>query len=246
VVDDIADAPDIPLDHKRRRLRAWRESLAAEFAGEPPLSRAVRELIHKYGIPRRHFEEIISGVEMDLTPRRYQNFEELRVYCHRVASEVGLVSIEIFGHRNAACKDYAADLGLALQLTNILRDVAEDCANGGRVYLPLDDLAQFGYTPEELAQRRYNENFRALMHFEAGRAISFYEKAAAELPREDRRSMVAAEIMRAVYRRILEKMRREDFRVFDKRYTLGAAQKAFLIARTMIATLLGLPLSGVR
>jgi len=242
LVDDIADAPGLPVEEKRRRIRLWRDALADSFAGEPPLAREVRRVMARYMIPRSLFEDIIAGVEMDLTPRFYKTFDDLRLYCYRVASAVGLVSIEIFGYRNLACKHYAMNLGMALQLTNILRDVAEDLGNGGRVYLPLDDLEQFGLSPENLViHRGGEENFRAFMRFEAERALSFYAAADAVLPPEDRRSMVAAEIMRAVYGRLLEKMRAEDFRVFEKRYTLSALEKTGLIVRTMAASLLGLP-----
>src|SRR5581483_269559 len=246
IVDDIADASDIPVEEKRRRLGLWREALADEFAGEPPLARPLRAIMLRYLIPRSSFEEIIAGVEMDLTPRGYQNFEELRAYCYRVASAVGLVSIEIFGYRNLACKDYAIDLGLALQLTNILRDVGEDFANGGRIYLPLDDLAQFGYTALDIADHAHDDRFLRLMNFEADRAVSFYEKAIAELPAEDRKSIVAAEIMRVVYWRILEKMRADNFHVYKKRYRLNTGGKLAAIARVLAGTTFRLPIAGVR
>src|SRR5437764_178545 len=148
-------------------------------------------------------DEIIDGVEMDVGNVRYQTFNDLRLYCYRVASAVGLVSIEIFGYENRACKKYAVDLGLALQLTNILRDVAQDFANGGRIYLPLADLERFNYSPADLAAGCYNEQFLALMDFEAERAVSFYSSASENLLRQDRKSMMAAEIMRRVYRRLL-------------------------------------------
>jgi phytoene synthase len=241
VVDDIADAPDVSLSEN-----LWREGLIHSFAGEPPLSRPLRALMKKYSIPRSLFEEIITGVEMDLTPRMFQEFEDLRLYCYRVASAVGLVSIEIFGYRNLACKNYAVDLGIALQLTNILRDIAEDFANGGRIYLPLDDLAQFGYTTADLAQRNFNENFWKLMNFEADRTMSFYDKAAAELPPEDRKSMIAAEIMRVIYGRILREMRIGQFQVFNKRYRLSHAQKLLIVSQVMAATFFHKPAPDIR
>ena len=139
-------------------------------------------------------EEIIAGVEMDLSIARYPNFEELRVYCYRVASAVGLVSIEIFGYRNPRCCQYAINLGLALQMTNIIRDVWKDF-QAGRIYLPQQDLARFHYSEAELANRQYNEQFIQLMRFEASRAREFFGRAAAELPPEDRRAMAPAEIM---------------------------------------------------
>lgn len=246
VVDDIADAPDVSLSEKQRRLNLWREGLIHSFAGEPSLSRPLRALMKKYSIPCSLFEEIITGVEMDLTPRLFQEFEDLRLYCYRVASAVGLVSIEIFGYKNLACKNYAVDLGIALQLTNILRDIAEDFANGGRIYLPLDDLAQFGYTPADLAQRNFNENFWKLMNFEADRAMSFYEKAADELPPEDRKSMIAAEIMRVIYGRILREMRIGQFQVFNKRYRLSHGQKLLIVSQVMAATFFHKPAPDIR
>ncbi|HEX4084669.1 MAG TPA: presqualene diphosphate synthase HpnD [Chthoniobacteraceae bacterium] len=231
LVDDIADAPDLPVDEKRRRIHLWRESIADTFAGEPPLAAPLRELIRKYMIQRSLFVDILDGVEMDLEPRRYETFEDLRAYCYRVASAVGLVSIEIFGYRNVACKEYAVDLGMALQLTNILRDVREDWENGHRVYLPMEDLSRFNYTPEDIAARTHDDRFLRLMNFEAVRALSFYKKAAAELPPEDRRSMTPARIMAEVYGRILRKMRTEGFRVYEKRYRLGTLGKAAIVSR---------------
>src|SRR3984893_8332856 len=136
-------------------------------------------------------EEIMAGVEMDLRIRHYATFEGLRLYCYRVASAVGLVSIEIFGYRNPACKEYAIQLGLALQMTNIIRDVGKDL-RAGRIYLPQEDLSRFHYSETQLLDRQYNEQFVQLMEFEAKRAQGFFAQAASSLPREDRRSMVAA------------------------------------------------------
>jgi 15-cis-phytoene synthase len=171
---------------------------------------------------------------MDLAPVRYQTYDDLLRYCYRVASAVGLVSIEVFGYRNPATQRYAIELGYALQLTNILRDVAKDLANGGRIYLPLDDLARFGIDPDELAQCKGDPRFRELMAFEAERAEARYVRAVAELPPEDRRSMAAAEMMRRVYHRILEKMRRDGFRVFEKQYRLSKLEKLGIITRVLL------------
>jgi len=237
LVDDIADDPALPVAEKRRRIGLWRESLADNFAGEPAIAPAIRELIRKYMIQRTHFEAILDGVEMDLEPRPYETFDELQAYCYRVASAVGLVSIEIFGYRNDACKQYAIDLGMALQLTNILRDIREDWDNGGRIYLPMEDLVHFHYSIGALGARAYNESFLRLMNFEADRAASYYQKAAAVLPPEDRRSMTPARIMAEVYGRILRKMRAEGFRVFDKRYRLGTLRKVAIVSRLSILSL---------
>jgi len=238
IVDDIADDPALPADERRRRIDLWRESLSVDFAGEPALAPAIRELIRKYMIQPAHFAEIIDGVEMDLEPRRYQTFEDLRAYCYRVASAVGLVSIEIFGYRNVGCKQYAIDLGMALQLTNILRDIREDWQNGGRIYLPIEDLDHFQYSTTDLAARVHDDRFLRLMNFEADRAMSYYSKAAAVLPPEDRRSMTPARIMAEVYGRILRNMRAEGFRVFEKRYRLTPVRKAAIVARLSLFSML--------
>jgi phytoene synthase len=162
----------------------------------------------------------------------------LQTYCYRVASAVGLVSIEIFGYRNEACKQYAIDLGMALQLTNILRDIREDWENGGRIYLPVEDLDRFQYSAEDLAAGVHDDRFVRLMNFEADRAKGFYQKAAAILPPEDRRSMTPARIMAEVYGRILRKMRSEGFRVFEKRYRLGTLRKAAIVSRVSLFSML--------
>ncbi len=202
VVDDIADS-------SRQCLAAWREMLRSAIPGEPALAHEVRCLIDKYSLSVEMLEEIISGVEMDLTVSRYATFEELRVYCYRVASVVGLVSIEIFGYRNPVCKEYAFQLGLALQMTNIIRDIGKDLRNG-RIYLPHEDLARCEYSETELKDRQYNERFVRLMEFEAQRARQFFSRAAASLPPEDRRSMVAAEIMGSVYRGLLRRIELDE------------------------------------
>jgi phytoene synthase len=238
LVDDVADDPGLPVEEKRRRIGLWRESLAEDFAGAPAIAPAIRELIRKYMIRPSLFGEILDGVEMDLEPRRYETFEDLQTYCYRVAGAVGLVSIEIFGYRNEACKEYAVALGTALQLTNILRDIREDWENGGRIYIPLEDLARFQYTPEDLAAHVHDDRFMRLMNFEADRAVSFYNKATGILPAEDRRSMTPARVMAEVYGRILRKMRAEDFRVFEKRYRLGTLRKAAIVSRLSLFSML--------
>lgn len=237
VVDDIADSGALPVDERRAQLAIWHEALAGAVPGESPLAGQVREVIAKYRIPTLYFHEIIAGVEMDLVPNRFEAFADLRLYCYRVASAVGLVSIEIFGYQNPLCRQYAESLGLALQLTNILRDIGEDYANGQRIYLPLEEMARFGYSEADLAAKRYNAEFLALANFQADRALDFYKRA--ELPREDRQSMIAAEIMRGVYSAILRKMKRDGYRVLEKRYRLSGWEKALVIARTFAAIRLG-------
>ena len=233
VIDDIADSSELDVAEKRARLR---KMLRTPKPADPPLAPEVRSLIDKYSLSPSMLEEIIAGVEMDLSISRYATFEELRVYCYRVASAVGLVSIEIFGYRNPGCKDYALELGLALQMTNIIRDVGKDLRSG-RIYLPQEDLVRFDYSETELQDRQYNERFIGLMEFEATRAREFFSRAAAALPPEDRRAMVPAEIMSAIYRGLLRRMEADKFRVFEKEYRLSRLAKAGRIAAQLLKSL---------
>jgi 15-cis-phytoene synthase len=233
VVDDIADSAETTVEQKANELRAWRKWIREPAPDEPTLAGDVRGLYGKYAITPPMLDEIIDGVEMDLGDVRYQTFEELRLYCYRVASAVGLVSIEIFGYRNPACRNYAIELGLALQVTNIIRDVGKDLENG-RIYLPQADLARFDYSRTDLRTRSYNEAFVRLMEFESERAEDFFAKAAALLPREDRRSMVAAEIMASVYHALLRRMKTDRFRVFDKEYRLSKIEKSGRVAGQLL------------
>ena len=233
VVDDIADSTETTFDQKADDLGAWRKWIRESSPDEPALARDVRGLYAKYAITPAMLDEIIDGVEMDVGNVRYQTFEDLRLYCYRVASAVGLVSIEIFGYRNAACRDYAIQLGLALQMTNIIRDVGKDLGSG-RIYLPQEDLARFDYPETELRTRKHNDAFVQLMEFEAGRAEQFFSQAAALLPREDRRSMVAAEIMASVYHTLLRRMKKDRFQVFDREYRLSKIQKSGRVAGQLL------------
>ena len=233
VIDDIADSSELNVAEKRVRLAEWREMLRGARPAEPPLARDVRSLIDKYSLSPGMLEEIIAGVEMDLSISRYATFQELHVYCYRVASAVGLVSIEIFGYHNPRCKEYALELGLALQMTNIIRDVGKDL-QAGRIYLPREDLARFSYSETELQDRQYNERFVRLMEFEAARAREFFSRAAAALPPEDRRSMVPAEIMGSIYRGLLRRMELDGFHVFGREYRLSRLQKAGRITAQLL------------
>jgi 15-cis-phytoene synthase len=233
VIDDIADSPEISVEGKAKQLGAWRRWIREGAPDEPALARDVRGLYAEYAITPPMLDEIIDGVEMDLRNVRYETFEELRVYCYRVASAVGLVSIEIFGYRNAACRDYAISLGFALQVTNIIRDVGKDLHND-RVYLPQADLARFGYSEADLRARKYNDAFVRLMGFESQRAEEFFSQAAKLLPRADRRSMVAAEIMASVYHALLRRMKADRFRVFDKEYRLSKIEKSGRVAGQLL------------
>jgi phytoene synthase len=239
VVDDIADSTELSVIDKRSRLANWRQMLRAGAPDEPLLARDVRHVMNKYSLPPDMLEEIISGVEMDLSIARYPTFEDLRVYCYRVASAVGLVSIEIFGYRNPRCRQYAIDLGLALQMTNIIRDVWKDFESG-RIYLPEEDLARFEYSETDLAKRQHDEHFIQLMQFEASRAREFFGRAVDELPAEDRRAMVPAEIMRAIYWALLRRIELDNFRVFEKEYRLSKLEKAGRIATQLLKSFLNL------
>ena len=241
VIDDIADSSELNVVEKRVRLAKWRQMLHATTQDEPLLARDVRRLVAKYSLPTDMLEEIIAGVEMDLSRQRYPTFEELRIYCYRVASAVGLVSIEIFGYRNQRCKQYAIELGLALQMTNIIRDVRKDMENG-RIYLPQEDLARFHYSETELMQRHYNDRFVQLMEFQARRARQFFANAAAALPAEDRRAMTPAEIMGSVYRGLLRRIELDKFCVFEKDYHLTKIEKAGRIAAQLFKSFLNAPL----
>ena len=240
IIDDIADSSVLNVVEKRVRLAKWRQMLHAAAQDEPLLARDVRQLIAKYSLPTGMLEEIIAGVEMDLSVLRYPSFKELRVYCYRVASAVGLVSIEIFGYRNPQCRQYAIDLGFALQMTNIIRDVWKDF-QAGRIYLPQEDLTRFNYSETELQDRQYNECFLRLMEFEAARAREFFSQAAAALPSEDRRAMAPAEIMASIYRGLLRQIQLDKFRVFEKEYRLSKLEKAGRIATQLLKSFLNLP-----
>jgi len=240
VIDNIADDVNLMAEEKRLRLGKWRGWLRSATPDEPSLALDLRSLIGKYSLSPGMLEEIIAGVEMDLSISRYATFDDLRVYCYRVASAVGLVSIEIFGYRNPACKEYAIQLGLALQITNIIRDVGKDLRDG-RIYLPREDLARFDYSETELQDRQYNERFVRLMEFEAARAREFFSRAGAALPAEDRRRMVPAEIMGSIYRGLLRRMELDRFRVFEKEYRLSKTEKAGRIAAQLLKSFLNLP-----
>ena len=230
-VDDIGDDPGLSLEERRTRLEGWRSWIRRSSPGEADFADEIRQLIRKYSLKVLHFEDILNGVEMDLQRVRFASFAELSEYCYRVASAVGLISIEIFGYKNVRCRDYAYYLGLALQLTNIIRDVGTDLANGGRIYLPLDEMARFNYSEEELIQQKYDERFVELMKFQAERAHAYFQRATETLPAEDHRSMIAAELMRVVYFKLLTRIEKDRFRVFKKKYRLSRPEKLWIISR---------------
>lgn len=225
--DDIVDENDDPADKKLQNLVKWRREFESAFDGSSsmPLLNKVAGTIAQFKIPTGPFFELIKGMEMDLVKNRYDSFEELRLYCYRVASCVGLMCIEIFGYRNQSAKAFANNLGLALQLTNILRDVGRD-AKDNRIYLPREDMQRFNYTEEELLAGEYNEKFVNLMAFEAGRAIAYFDKATAYLSLEDKGSMFAARAMQHIYRRVLDKIIARKYNVFNNKISISKFEKA--------------------
>jgi phytoene synthase len=237
IVDDLADEPDLSLEVRREGLRAWREALQRSYAlpGEPPLAGTVRRVLRDHDVPSEWAVELVVGCEMDLASVRFSNWEQLREYCFRVASSVGLVSARIFG--GTGCEAYAEDLGLALQLTNILRDSAEDYRRGGRVYLPLDELKQFGVEPGAW-ETGCPDGWDALMKHQVERTRGYFAGASSKLPPGERKKMVAAEIMREVYSELLDLMVADGFRVWETTYRLTKARKLWLASSVFLRSFL--------
>jgi len=241
-VDDVADDESVPVDERRLQLGRWRVDIERACSGGTPefsVNRELQPVIATHRLPFALFDELLRGVEMDLDIKRYATFDQLEEYCYRVASAVGLLSIEIFGYKNTACRSYADHLGKALQLTNILRDVRTD-AERARIYLPLSELARFEVSETEILRFQYSERFGRLATAVAERARNHYRLAREFLPVEDRRSMCAAELMGSVYWRLLRKLERQQFDVFGPEPTrLSKGQKLLLIARTWYRVLSG-------
>ena len=241
-VDDVADEESVPTDRRREQLAGWRADVRRACSDETPqypVNIELQPFIRRHRLPFELFDELLKGVEMDLDIQRYADYPELDSYCYRVASVVGLLSIEIFGYREPACRDYAIHLGKALQLTNILRDVRSDAARG-RIYLPLSELARFQVTPDEILRSEYSPRFRALAESVARRAREFYQQARVTLPDVDRRSMAAAELMGLVYWKLLRKLESRQFDVFGPTPTrLSRWQKMLLILRTSLGAASG-------
>lgn len=235
VVDDIADDPVLERPAKQERLDRW--SAVIETAAEPsePLEKGVTDLLHRHPtIDPRLLREIVRGMEMDLGRVRYQTYKELQEYCYRVACAVGLVSIEIFGARTFEAPQYAIELGHALQLTNIIRDVGEDLSQSDRIYLPQEELDRFGVTEQGMREGRPGEGFRPLMQFQADRAKARFAAACRHFPHRDRNALRASELMRRFYRTLLHQMERDGFRVLNRRYRLGTLQKTFLLLGSLL------------
>lgn len=230
-VDEASDG-----DEARRSVALWRREVDLLYSGVPqePVTLALRPHVDRFQIPREYLEELVRGVEMDVTHSRYSTFQDLAGYCYRVASVVGLICLRIFGDREERARGYAEDLGMALQLTNILRDVGPDHARG-RIYLPEAERLSFGYTEEALARRERNEAFFELMRFQAERAHAFFDAAEREAATLDRRPLFAAEIMGRVYRRLLERIEASGFDVFRGEIRVPRRERIWIAASTALA-----------
>jgi 15-cis-phytoene synthase len=241
---DFCRAVDDTVDenvHDAAPLDVWRAELDACYTEHrlPSTTQgtALQPFIREFGLPRQPFDDLIDGVAMDLSHARYATFDELKEYCRRVASAVGLVCIEIFGYRDPATRGYAVKLGMALQLTNIIRDVAADL-NQGRIYLPVEDLARFGVSEDALRAARVTPAIRDLLRFECERARYYFRCAADELPRADATSLVAAEIMGAIYLDILRRIERSGYDVFTRRIRVPRPFRALIALRVWARTML--------
>ena len=225
-VDDAVDQGSATPSEQRRVLADWRLELARAYDGHPsqPIARHLAEVVRAFPIQRQHLEAILDGVEMDIDKRRYASFEELYEYSYRVAGAVGLACIEVFGYTDPRARDYAVNLGVALQLTNIMRDLRTD-AERGRIYLPLDEIRRFGYSEDELHHGRHTPAFVVLMRSQADRAHAYYRAAKAALPSSARRRLVAAEIMGRIYRALLREIEAREFRVFNDRIRVSSPRK---------------------
>jgi 15-cis-phytoene synthase len=229
--DDIVDE-ERPEGIKGALLRQWRMELGRAMKGSSayPLLNQLNATAERFNIPVEHFYELIHGMEIDLVKTRYTTFEELKEYCYLVASSVGLMCRKIFGYRNESTRDYAVNLGIALQLTNILRDVADD-ARRGRIYLPLEDLEEFGVTEDDILNLRYTPQFIELMRFECARASHYFDIARDALKDEDKRFFFAARIMWSIYAHILNRIVASNYNVFERRISISKLLKVLIAFR---------------
>ncbi len=224
--DDIIDEGNEADDIKYERLRKWRIELEKAFFGHSdyPLLNKLAKTISQFNIPYEPFFELIIGMEMDLQKNRYLTFSDLQLYCYRVASTVGLMCIEIFGYKHKSAKDFAINLGIALQLTNILRDIKKD-SEKGRIYLPQEDLVKFNYSENDVMQNKYDPNFIALMQYETERANKYFELATQNLNLDDKSSMFAARAMQHIYMKMLDKIIEADFNIYQKNIRVSTFEK---------------------
>jgi phytoene synthase len=234
-VDDIADECK-EVSVARIKLAWWRNEIENLYLGKPqhPVTKALAKAVHQYQLVQEHFLEIIDGMEMDLDQNRYADFKQLQLYCYRVASVVGLLSVQIFGFKNRKTLKYAHDLGMAFQLTNIIRDVGED-ARRNRIYLPLDELQKFGVSESDILNSIENDQIRALLDFQIERAESFYDRAFKQLPNEDKKGQRTGLMMAAIYRTLLREIKADNpTQVLNARISLQPLRKFWLAFRTFI------------
>lgn len=238
IVDDLADDNSLPLAARASALAEWKNGILYGFEKPGGFEQEVLAMRDAYTIPNELLLAIVEGCGMDLQPQRFATWDDLAAYIWKVAGAVGLVSTRIFGCENPASARYAEVLGNALQLTNILRDVGEDFANGGRIYLPHNECAEFGYLEADFSANCEDARFRALMNFQAQRAEAYFAEAEAILPPTDRSRLRAARMMAEIYRALLLKMCKDGFRVFSHRYQISKARKFAILARNFAAVII--------
>lgn len=235
VMDDLADAPGLDFQSRLDGFRAWQNGLNHGFGSPSTLQSQLIELRDRLNLPNEWLTDILLGCQSDLSPQRFETREDLDLYIQRVACAVGWVSVRIFGCVSPASHSYATELARALQLTNILRDIHEDLSNGGRIYLPIEDLERFGYHEQDLRNCTNDGRFLMLMKFEAERAMESFDRAERLLPICDRRALRPARIMSAIYRRLLITMVKDEFQVFRKRYRISSPRKILILLKHVIA-----------
>lgn len=233
-VDDVVDECQDP-QIAATKLAWWRQELSSVYGGQPqhPVTQALQALSGEFNFPEEQLQEIIDGMEMDLQQSRYLDFKALSLYCYRVASVVGLLAAGIFGYQDRKTQKYAHDLGIAFQLTNIIRDVGED-ARMGRIYLPIDELQRFEVTAADILNARHGENFQRLMAFQVERAESYYAQAIEALPAGDRHRQRPGLVMAAIYRTLLDEIRRDGYQVLTQRTSLTPIRKLWIAWRTWV------------
>ena len=225
----IVDNEELSPEQKIVEIRKWKDRLnnSLNNDSDDEFFSILKEQINIFNIPHKPFFDLIEGMEMDIEKNRYETFDELYRYCYCAASAVGLMTIEIFGYKNTDIKKYAEYLGLALQLTNILRDVKKDALNN-RIYIPLEDMKKYNYTETDLMNSVYNDKFRRLMEYEYSRALEYYAKAESFLTEEDKANMIAAEIMGKIYYKLLEKIKSSGFNVYNRSVRISKLWKLIL------------------
>ncbi len=233
--DDIADEP-LPEEERSHRFGLVRGMLSNLDSGEAadPIFAALQDASRTFEIPMSYYSEVVDGVEMDLTWTRFRDFDELRAYCYKVASVVGLICVEIFGYKDVRAREYAVDLGIAMQLTNILRDIRED-ADRGRIYIPQDELERFGYSEAELTSGVVNDAFRALMEFQVARARRYFDSGGRLMPLLSPDSRACPAVLRSLYRALLDRIEAAGYDVFERRIRLSTTEKLFLAARLWVS-----------